>query len=440
MQDPAPPAYAEFDPHPLTAYNTPQSPPTTALQSHHGSAHLVSFVSGAPYFAMRPAPSRRCGKVTSAVLTLVPGDDAQNIVVPTPIRKSRKEVTVDDWDAFLNHLIPARMPPSRTQPRYEKSGTITTAPLPPTTPIIPSEQHLKRVVDEWNQGFFLPRGISIVLQTQQPPSRPPVKKSPSALGEALYDAVKATDIKTASLLLSHGADPSWRPTADTPQIVRAVKKNNHALLSTLLERGPDLEASAPGDGTALYYAIKAKSMEMVHTLLKYGASVNNAHQSGGEPALYRAVQQQDKEIISLLLCQPGVDLEKKPPGGATSLFRAAKDGDLEIVQLLLAHGAKAEVKEPGGATAMHKAVKRGELAMVQTLLEAGADVDFTPSGGNTALCEAVKEKDVDMVRLLLQYGADVNKKTCGSKSALARASKDGETELLELLLGGKQKE
>lgn len=341
-----------------------------------------------------------------------------------------RDVDEQDWHSFLNHLFP-----------YNARALDTTISRSEKTQLQEESERkrcerLRKVVGEWNEGFFLPRGLSIILQTEALPqwlAAAPTQKN-SELGKALYEVVKKQDVATARLLLTYGADPEYRPTCAPSMMLEAVKKGNEEIVQMILERGPDLEARAPCAETALCTAVSKDKPKLLKLLLKYGAQVNGSQATGGEPPLYLACRKGYTEIVQILL-NTDVDLETKPSGGCTALFKMVEKGNLEMVQLLLSKGAKPETRAPGSSSAMFRAAEKGNLDLVRLLLAHGADVNSVSPGGTTALLEIINNKDnPEMVKLLLSHGADVNAKAHGGDTAITRASKKGKTELVKLLL------
>ena len=424
----APPPYTPNDPHP-TSHSTlgVQQPARPLCEDDLAALHI----SGAPYFAMRPPPLSRPSQLLAHTITLLPYTRPEEID-PPPIEMGlcTRDSDEQDWHSFLNHLFPYNAPAADLTSRNEKTQLQQESELK-------RSKRLKLVVDEWNEGFFLPRGISIILQTEAlPPSlSATTSKAKSAeLGKALYEAVKNQDVATSQLLLTYGADPSYQPTCSTPTLTEAVKRGNEDIVRMILERGPNLEARAPGSGTALYAAISKDRPETVKLLLKYGANVNDAHGAGGEPALYMACKKSFTEIVHMLLGS-NIDLEAKPPGGCTALYKMVEKENIEMVQLLLSKGAKAEIKSPGGCSAMFRAAEKGNVDLVRLLLAHGAQVDSKSPGGKTALLEIINDKkNLKMVTLLLEHGADVSAKGPGGDTPISKASKKGNTELVKLLL------
>lgn len=421
-----PPPYTLHDPHPIGT----SGPAGLPNQSPCGKDTASVFISGAPYFAMRPPPHPRPRKVLAYAITLLPYTRPEEIVPPPAEMDMRtRDVDEQDWHSFLNHLFPhnARVLDANTV-RNEKSQLQQESENKRC-------ERLKEVVSEWNEGFFLPRGVSIILQTEALPrslaATPKAKNS--ELGKALYEVVKNQDLATARLLLTYGADPDYRPTCAPSMLSEAAKKGNEDLLQMILERGPDLEARVPCGETPLCTAVSKDRPNLLRLLLKYGAKVNDSQASGGEPPLYLACRKGYIEIVHILL-DTDVDLEKKPPGGCTALYKMVEKGNLDIVKLLLSKGAKAETRAPGSSSPMFRAAEKGNIDIVRLLLAHGADVNSVSSGGNTALLEVINRDNVSLVKLLLSYGADINAKSHGGDTPITKASKKGKTEIVKLLL------
>ncbi|KAL8665799.1 MAG: hypothetical protein Q9202_001921 [Teloschistes flavicans] len=459
-----PPPYTVHDP-------SPQSTPTGPTKLRNGPI----FVSGAAYFQMRPPQIRRPVLLLRLHLAAFPDTTPDHLSMPVPQNLANKDVTPHDWMTFVNHLMAYQA--TRTPPN-EKGGEKISLNQDTQPTESERQQNVKATVEEWNQGFFRPRGVRIAVQldrtalqqwpvlygTTSPrsagsgeshhgdarsinPSSPVESTRPSGtdqkrgkktnrdpeLGKALYRAVEKQEVKTARVLLEAGADPDSRPSWETPMLVEAVKKGDMKLLEMLLAFGSDIDAHAPGNGTALYTAISKGKTEMVKLLLKCKADLNK-RPSGSEPALYRAVAKQYDDIVHLLLQQPNLRIDDTPPGGTTTLYLATKKGNVELVRELLAAGAKVDARPMGNNTAMFESAKRGDYGVCRILLEHGAQVDARTTGGNTALWNIVDRKDEGLIRLLLDHGAGINAKACGGETVLEKAVRKGRHDVVELLL------
>ena len=377
---------------------------------------------------MRPPPQSPPRNQISYAIMLLPYTRPEE-VDPPPAEMSIQAHDVDeaDWQSFLNHLFPynSSMASSRTEKHQMQQE--------------PEEvrcKRLKLIVQEWNQGFFVPRAVRIILQTEQASTPKPVVpgKRNKELGKALYEVVKKQDVATVRLLISHGADPDYRPTCATPAVVEATKRGNEEILKMLLDAGVNMEATAPCAETALFTAISKEKPKLLRLLLSYGAKINGSQPSGGEPPLYLACRKEYGDIVDILL-ESDVDLEAKPPGGPTPLYKCVEKEYTKTVRKLVNKGADVSATPPGGAPALYRAVEKEYTEIARLLVEHGAKIEASPPGGHSALCEAVRKENREMVRLLLEYGADPHGVgRGGGESPVIKASKKGYTKILEVLL------
>ncbi|KAI4231971.1 MAG: hypothetical protein L6R40_007558 [Gallowayella cf. fulva] len=468
----------QLPPPPYSLEDPAQHQPAAAfVQGHPNPRDGTAFVSGAAYFHMRPTIHQRPVNILPCHIAVFADTTAADLPMPKPNRiLVDRDLSLHDWETFVNHLVLCHTATSSTSAVEEKVGKRQPGALgSEKNPHALSagepqrQQRVKAVVKEWNQGFFMPRGIEIVVRVNSRPqqqttreatsSRPfhprsPEEHSPRCpttyperqgkrnkdkdLGLALHSAIMKEDFGIAKMLLEAGADPDVKPPGATPGIVEAVKRTQIDLLKLLLDYNPDVEAHAAGAGTALYTAATKGKADMVKVLLSHGANPNN-RPSGAEPALYKALSKQYHDIVELLLRVDNLKIDDTPPGGSTTMYLAAMKGNLQIVKALLTAGAKADAKPPGGNTAMFEAAKKGNYEVCQVLLEKGAEVDAKRSGGDTALHTIVGKQDVDLIRLLLDHGASTSAKTCGGETVLQKAVSKGNQEQVKLLLQYSQK-
>ncbi|KAL8832147.1 MAG: hypothetical protein Q9170_005006 [Blastenia crenularia] len=430
---------------------------------------------------MRPPTRRTPVNILPCHIAILPNCAADDLPMPEPKQiLIDRDVDLHDWMTFVNHLIPYQTTnPSGNDPAktIDKKGRAGHTPsinsFSPPFPELKRQKAVRAVVEEWNQGFFRPRGFEVVVQVDVTPRlhrptpadvsgpsntshRPqrnahnlspqtvrPVailpqrkskakRKNDKELGIALYHAVRKRDESMCEVLLEAGADPNAKPLCENPSIVEAVKQGELKILEMLLEHGPDLNASATGGGTALYYAVSKNKSDMVKLLLKHGADVNK-RPTGEDAPLYKAVNKQYDEIAELLL-QTKLKIDDAPPGGVTPMYVTAKKGNVALVERLLAAGAKPDARPAGNDTAFFEAAKKGHYEICRILLKYGADVDARTTGNNTALWNLVGKGDENLVRLLLENGANINARTCGGDSVLEKAVKKGRKDIVELLL------
>lgn len=424
MDDTPPPPYAIDDPSSLpraSQFIRDAEKDSTYHQGLRRTPHQL-YISGAAYFAMRPPiPVKHVG-IMHYYMVFWSGAALDEIPFPQPVRNMReRDVDSQDWAAFVNHLLCNYdvMGERRTEDKKPfRDEKIQDGSLPPddaSESKFLEQDYLQEVINEWNEAFFIPRGLKIVLTVHASVSSTTFdnswkwvpfqneEKDRKSLGKALHKAISRKDMALIKLLLDAGADVDARPMCGTPSLTCAVKQGNSTLVQMLLEKGPDLEATAPAAPTALYEAVTKGESELVALLLRGGANVN-AKPPGGEPALYRAASRRSLDIVRLLL-DGGADVDGTPPGGTTALYNAAKNNDLPLMRLLLDGKANVETRPPGGAPALHRAVSSGKRDVVKLLLEHGANINARPPGGDSALEHAVSQGDNDLVRLLLAQAA-----------------------------------
>ncbi|KAL8809747.1 MAG: hypothetical protein Q9200_003140 [Gallowayella weberi] len=459
-----PPPYSLVDP-------SGQQRAATATQGLAPAYHATAFVSGAAYFQMRPATHPRLSNTLPCHIAVLADTTSTDLPMPQPRRiLTDRDVTPHDWMSFVNHLLPNHpASPSPKAVRKEAANKrlpthISEKPTASLSEEPQRQQLVKTVVEEWNQGFFLPRGIKIVVRVeatprqqadsgvdssspsfprtlaQSTPSRQTVdpksrikRNKDTEMGMALHSAVRKQDIKIAKLLLEAGADPDAKPLGETPSIVKAVKHADIRMLELLLDYNPDVEANAVGEGTALYIAVAKGEADIVKVLLAHGADPNK-RPCGSEPALYKAVSKHHDDVVKLLLKRDDLKIDDASPGSTTAMYLAAKKGNVELVQSLVAAGANVDARPLGSNTAMFEAARKGNYDICQILLEHGAEVDATTIGDNTALWHVVGKSDLGIIRLLLTHGASTSAKTCGGETVLQRAVSKGKPDQVELLL------
>jgi ankyrin repeat protein len=139
-------------------------------------------------------------------------------------------------------------------------------------------------------------------------------------------------IKTAEILLSHGADPNTKSKYGEP---------------------------------LFYYGVVHGYKELVELFLKYGADVNIKDGSGCA-AIHLAAMRGNKDIIELLL-KKGADINTKDNEGCSALHYAALQGKKDVVELLIAQGADVNTKDNEGKGPLSLAVEKGYTEIADLL-------------------------------------------------------------------------
>ncbi|KAI1303269.1 hypothetical protein F5Y03DRAFT_188426 [Xylaria venustula] len=155
--------------------DTPPESPHDAQFNSAGpgsnSQHITA--SAQDYFDSRP-PNRRPGPNITIVVEVTP--DAVPSDFPLPHWAADHDVSEQDWQTFINYLIPghaARTNSHIIDRKLRAEGDATSSsvddgvaraqltPLKSSPSVSVSPQNTEAVTREWNQGFFEPRGVTI---------------------------------------------------------------------------------------------------------------------------------------------------------------------------------------------------------------------------------------------------------------------------------------
>ena len=161
-----------------------------------------------------------------------------------------------------------------------------------------------------------------------------------------FQAIEIGDAKAVEVILSGNSNDTKQLLKcktgqfdDTP-LIMAVKKTNKKLASVLLTHGADPSASNGNGWTALHWASERGSKDLVQMLLEAGADVNMAN-AIGETALTLASSSGHYEIVQSLVLVKGCEVNHQTNNGRTALHEACIRGHKEVVSVLLS--SKADV-------------------------------------------------------------------------------------------------
>ncbi|KAJ9156541.1 hypothetical protein NKR23_g950 [Pleurostoma richardsiae] len=183
-------------------YTPPLTPHSSHTQQNFASeADRLTTVSAEAYFESRPAPALLLSPAASAPAGTQQGQQQLTHSIRVGPRSSpgdlpypgdllaRRDVRVEDWQTFVNYLIPHYSAESNeslvdrklraegidSSPKAADGGEAR-SPVEAQLDQIrsPAEaaqrrQNLEDTVREWNDGFFGPRGVVILLEQQQQP-------------------------------------------------------------------------------------------------------------------------------------------------------------------------------------------------------------------------------------------------------------------------------
>ncbi|OTB16547.1 hypothetical protein K445DRAFT_21503 [Daldinia sp. EC12] len=178
------------------------TPPETPRESHFnfpGSDDHHTIASAHSYFESRPALTSATGNnfVTSLAIT----ENSSPDDFPYPGWAREHDTTEQDWQTFLNYLLPdyasranSHVVERKLQAEDEKQSSTTGRSIAeaqlgqiksPTNLATHSSRDLDAMIREWNDGFFGPRGVTIERATTSQPTpstsrKPGTQQTPPA--------------------------------------------------------------------------------------------------------------------------------------------------------------------------------------------------------------------------------------------------------------------
>lgn len=226
--------------------------------------------------------------------------------------------------------------------------------------------------------------------------------SPSALGSALYPAIKAGHEEFALGLLDAGADPTTYTGPNRSPLIEALRIKSKAITWAILDS--DISSSEISKGKVLEAAIAWGDLDILKAIFFMRGGVNNYL---GRPPLSFAIKSGNKSIIELMInlganlsiyANPN-SLNFPSPLAAAVLVR-----DRETANYLLDQGAN-----PADEPAIINAISH-DRRLLDLILESFRQ--RYPQGrtgfGGRVLLHALQTQDEAALDLCLRAGFDVN--------------------------------
>lgn len=478
--------------------STSNSPPLTPTSTIHlpsyattlsGRNYEPTFDSAASYFELRPPPVRTYGHVVSFRIAVNLNSHLFNIPFPQPEELwLERDVQLQDWMTFINFMIPPREAVQEINATKSKdrgnlclndintgsngevfsgehgkaAGTVGASwqgqPIVQQT----NGMHNMRVdcvVREWNENFFLPRGLEIIREVESPifahescgdgleslhisesdghcAERPRLvedicpmaKKKPglSQIGRSSRSAMVDKPYSTMPM-----SNPRKLTNVASKGLEKVIKWDQ-ALIEKIMDRDPQCPPSTPCKDVSFYQAVSKGDKSMVKKLIDDGANLN-VKDANGMPALFRAVSRGDSSIVKLLVDTP-IDANACNAAGETPIYRAVLRGDSTIVKLLLTLPVDTNAKTASGDAPIYRAASRGDSTVVKLLLSKSPSIDVNAraENGKTALYRSVARGDSTIVKLLLASGADINQ-TVDGDLPISKATSRGNSTMVKML-------
>lgn len=352
----------------------------------------AGFVSAAPYFELRAPVQARPNNIIYHHLSISPDARPDNLPFPQPVERwTSREVDDQDWMTFLNHLFPPHgaekdskggreleadadlnmggLHLSNSRSRDQSCPLLGNRPGPSTGGQVREAERLRRVrieavAAQWNEGFFGPRGLEVLIDINN--WRPPVP-------------VETTPRCSSSNVLQKRPPPEL----EEGLLHKAVADRKKSHVKLLLDKGgEDLEALNKKGETVLFKAVSRGDKGIVQLLLDNNANPL-ARPEGSDSPLHLAVQNDKKTILKMLLEKSTVGIEETNSKGETPLYVACRKRQTSCIEVLLDHGANPNARPLGQESMLNMSVTGDYKSIAKLLLQIGVDIEERNKNGET---------------------------------------------------------
>uniref|UniRef100_UPI00398E5A1E CARD- and ANK-domain containing inflammasome adapter protein n=1 Tax=Pristiophorus japonicus TaxID=55135 RepID=UPI00398E5A1E len=247
----------------------------------------------------------------------------------------------------------------------------------------------------------------------------------------LIDAIfNSNNPSLIQLILEHGSGIS--PTALVNALFEAVQKNLHRTVGILIEQGIDVNTRNGMQYTPLLLAAELGHTETVNVLLNKGARLDERTPNMNS-ALHLAVQTSSLSVTKLLIDQ-GMDANIIGFGNQTPLHIASFHNQPLMIETLIRGGSKVNAVTKEAVTPLHIASQRGNRDTAECLIQNKADVNAKDRYMRTPLHMAAVVGDASIAELLLSNQADPNAVNKEKKAPLHLAANEGHLDFVSLML------
>lgn len=496
--DQPPPPYSEIAEEPtavsgsITTVHDERSSTTSSVASDLPDNLYSLQHSANEYFSSRPLTTFQPAAIRTCCMNLDPQAQRQDIHFPLPESALlASDVTVQDWFTFINHLYPqnassspaprsareeAALPEKR--PRHDPSIFISRKPLPSSArpmsqsssksvqEITERNRAIDAVIRQWNEGFFLPRGLQI--ERERPRITSTAGGSSSAVGSDFADRVargiensysrqryakacSPSNPANAPEAIPGAAPeaiyPTRRASEDAPSLITEINTGsaNHPNRCSFTRSQqpvhPEPITTTTNSAFSSTTTSNSNSSNFTPSLIPHRPKAAANFLPGTTPqeiALYKAITKGDKRMTKLLL-QNGVSPAITDTSGVSALHRAVTRGDSSIVKLLIEQPIDPNMRTAEGDTPLYRAVERGDASIVRYLLMLSTtDVEARNGKGKTPLIKAVQRGDAAVVEMLLEREADIGAE-CNGVTALSLAAEKGQSKIAKLMLRSQER-
>lgn len=193
--------------------------------------------------------------------------------------------------------------------------------------------------------------------------------------EPIHHAAQFGSAMTVVWFLDHGVPIEAPGGRERTPFYQAIRGSQLETASILLERGANIEARNDAGVSPWLMAAAIGDLAGLELLASHGADPRAVDDEGADAAL---------RLVS------SNELSGPHP---------------EVLAYLLEHGSEVDLRDASDRTAIHMAVQRGRPDWVTVLLEHGANPNVTKASGTTPLDAATSRNFTEIVALLTQRGA-----------------------------------
>jgi ankyrin repeat protein len=216
-------------------------------------------------------------------------------------------------------------------------------------------------------------------------------------------ALSQGHVRTAKILIEHGADVNANSWQKSTPIGRAIQLRSSEMVQYLVEHGARIESAT------LRLAARQGDVRIMQYLLRQGFKVAYGDDERLGTLLYCAIACNQIQMVKLLV-QSGADVDETSGSFAeTPLIKACSERKWEIANWLLQNGADPNIGSKHNAFPLNYAARLGGLETARLLLKAGAKVEFVDFEGMTPLDWAIQSRNKEMFQVLMGAGTQVPK-------------------------------
>jgi len=211
----------------------------------------------------------------------------------------------------------------------------------------------------------------------------------------LWDSIVVENTKFAALLISKGADLSYKDDHNVTVLIQAAHKGQLDVVEALIERQTEIDVGLANDEgvTALTAAASEGHHAVVAALVTKTPAAVNAQDFDGTTALMAAAVRGHKEVVEVLL-RNGADVNAQNADGHTALM-FGYNGRNQVASLLDKYSdyMNPEGTSSDNSTVIIKKALETHTAIVELLLSKGADAEIKDVKGNVAVDFDYKPRD-----------------------------------------------